>query len=86
MHDSSTGQALDSAGTGTAGSNHVETFFRLFGDADGDGHVDLADLESFLGTFGKRTGDAGFLAYFDYNADGRVDFGDLLQLLHRPGE
>jgi hypothetical protein len=86
VHDAATGLALDGAGTGTAGSDHVETFFRLFGDADGDGHVDLADLELFIGTFGKHAGDAGFLAYFDYNADGRVDFGDLVQLLRRLGE
>jgi hypothetical protein len=86
VHDSSTGQALDGAGTGVAGSDHVETLFRLFGDADGDGHVDLQDLARFIGTFGKRSGDAGFLAYFDYNGDGRVDFGDLVQLLRRLGE
>jgi photosystem II stability/assembly factor-like uncharacterized protein len=86
VHDAATGLALDGAGTGTAGSDHVETFFRLFGDADGDGHVDLTDLELFIGTFGKHAGDAGFLAYFSYNTDGRVDFGDLVQLLRRLGE
>jgi photosystem II stability/assembly factor-like uncharacterized protein len=83
VHDSSSGLALDGAGTGTAGTDHVDTFFRLFGDADGDGHVDLQDLLSFVGTFGKSAGDPGFLAYFDYNGDGRVDLGDLLQLLRR---
>jgi hypothetical protein len=79
------GQALDGAGTGVAGSDRVDTFFRLFGDADGDGHVDLSDLRSFLGTFGKRAGDPGYLWYFDYDGDGRADFGDLLQLLLRLG-
>jgi photosystem II stability/assembly factor-like uncharacterized protein len=85
VHDSSSGLALDGAGTGTAGTDHVDTFFRLFGDADGDGHVDLQDLLSFGGTFGKSAGDPGFLGYFDYNGDGRVDLGDLLQLLRRLG-
>ena len=85
VHDSSSGLALDGAGTGTAGTDHVDSFFRLFGDADGDGHVDLLDLLSFAGTFGKRAGDQGFLAYFDYNGDGRVDLGDLVQLLRRVG-
>src|SRR5262249_7958628 len=83
VHDSSTGLALDGAGTGMAGNDHLETCFLLFGDADAAGPVDLQDLERFIGTFGKRTGDAGFLAYFDYNADGRIDFG---QLLRRLGE
>jgi photosystem II stability/assembly factor-like uncharacterized protein len=85
VHDSSSGLALDGAGAGTAGSDHVETFFRLFGDADGDGHVDVRDLLRFAGTLGKRAGDQGFLGYFDYNGDGRVDLGDLLQLLRRFG-
>jgi photosystem II stability/assembly factor-like uncharacterized protein len=85
VHDSASGLALDGAGTGMAGSDHVDAFFRLFGDADGDGHVDLQDLLSFAGTFGKRAGDQGYLAYFDFNGDGRVDLGDLLQLLRRVG-
>jgi hypothetical protein len=79
------GQALDGAGTGVAGSDRVDTFFRLFGDADGDGHVDLGDLLRFAGTFGKHAGDPGYLWYFDYDGDGRVDAGDLLQLLRRFG-
>jgi hypothetical protein len=85
VHDSSSGLALDGAGTGTAGTDHVDTFCRLFGDVDGDGHVDLQDLLSFVGTFGKRAGDQGYLGYFDFNGDGRVDLGDLLQLLRRVG-
>jgi hypothetical protein len=79
------GQALDGAGTGVAGSDATDTFFRLFGDSDGDGHVGLDDLRSFLSTLGKRAGDPGYLGYFDYDGDGRVDFGDLLQLLRRLG-
>jgi hypothetical protein len=79
------GQALDGAGTGVAGSDRTDTFFRLFGDADGDGHVDVSDLRSFLSTLGKRTRDPGYLWYFDYDGDGRVDVGDLLQLLRRLG-
>jgi hypothetical protein len=79
------GQALDGAGTGVAGSDRVDTFFRLFGDSDGDGHVDLGDLLHFAGTLGKRAGDPGYLWYFNYDGDGRVDVGDLLQLLRRLG-
>jgi photosystem II stability/assembly factor-like uncharacterized protein len=82
VHDSF-GQALDGAGTGVAGSNRTDAFFRLFGDSDGDGHVDLQDLLRFSSTLGKRAGDPGFLGYFDYNSDGRVDLGDLIQLLRR---
>jgi hypothetical protein len=77
------GQALDGAATGVAGSDRVDTFFRLFGDADGDGRVDLGDLLRFAGTLGKHAGDPGYLWYFDY--DGHVDLGDLAQLLRRFG-
>jgi hypothetical protein len=79
------GQALDGAGMGVAGSDAVATFFRLFGDSDGDGHVGLDDLRSFVSTLGKRAGDPGYLGYFDYDGDGRVDLGDLFQLLRRWG-
>jgi hypothetical protein len=79
------GQGLDGAGTGVAGSDRVDTFFRLFGDADGDGHVDLGDLLRFAGTFGKHAGDPGYLWYFDYDGEGTVDLGDLFQLLRRFG-
>jgi pimeloyl-ACP methyl ester carboxylesterase len=69
-------QALD--------GDHTDTFFRLFGDSDGDGHVGLQDLLRLGSTLGKHAGDPGYLWYFDY--DGRVDFGDLLQLLRRLGQ
>ena len=64
--------SLDGAGTRMAGSDAIDTFFRLFGDSDGDGHVDLQDLLHFAGTFGKHAGDPGYLWYFDYDYDGSV--------------
>jgi len=79
------GQALDGAGTGVEGSDRTYTFLRLFGDSNGNGHVDLGDLLRLVSSLGTHAGDPGYLWYFDYNADGRVDFGDLLQLLHRLG-
>jgi hypothetical protein len=51
--------ALDGAGTGVPGSDRVDTFFRLFGDSNGDGHVDVQDLLAFLSTFGRHAGDPG---------------------------
>jgi predicted AlkP superfamily pyrophosphatase or phosphodiesterase len=79
------GEALDGAGAGVEGSNRIDTFLRLFGDSDGDGHVDLHDLVSFFSALGKRAGDPGYLWYFDYDGDGRVDLGDLFQVLRRLG-
>ena len=57
--------------------------FRLFGDANGDQRVDVADLGLFAGTFLKQQGDPGFLAAFDADADGRVDVTDLGQFAAR---
>jgi Ca2+-binding EF-hand superfamily protein len=69
-----------------AGGDRVDTFFRLFDDSDGDGHVDARDLLRFGSTLGKGAGDPGYLWYFDYDGDGRVDLGDLLQVLRRFGQ
>jgi hypothetical protein len=79
------GHALDGTGTGVEGSDRTDSFFRLFGDADGDGRVDLRDLLRLGSTLGKKAGEPGYLWYFDYDGDGRVGLGDLLQLLRRLG-
>jgi hypothetical protein len=63
----------------------VNGFFRLFGDTDGDRDVDLRDLAQFLSTFGRRVGDAGYLAYLDYNGDGLVGVVDLVAFTRRLG-
>jgi hypothetical protein len=82
VHDNF-GQALDGTGTGAEGSDRSDTFFRLFGDSDGDGRVGFQDLLSFFSTLGKRAGDPGYLWYFDYQGDGRVELDDLIQVLRR---
>jgi hypothetical protein len=79
------GQALDGAGIGVAGSDRVDTFFRLFGDADGDGVVDERDRDLFRSAFRTRAGDAGYLWYFDYDGDGAVDGRDNGQFNRRFG-
>jgi acetyl esterase/lipase len=79
------GQALDGAGTGVAGSNRVDTFFRLFGDSDGDGVVDARDRDLFRSAFRTRAGEAGYLWYFDYDGDGAVDGRDNGQFNRRFG-
>jgi hypothetical protein len=67
-------------------SDSMTSFFRLYGDSNGNGVIDLQDLMRFFNTLGKREGDPGYLAYFDYYGDGRVDLADLVQLLRRLGE
>ena len=70
------GRELDGDGDGSAGGNQVDGFFRLFGDANGDRHVDQQDRDLFRSAFGKSATDVGYLWYFDFNGDGVVDGRD----------
>jgi hypothetical protein len=79
------GLRLDGDGDGLAGGDAASAFFRLFGDGNGDGKVDNYDLGLFRSTYGKRAGDAGFLAYFDYDGGGVVDLSDYNQFRLRYG-
>jgi hypothetical protein len=70
---------------GTSGSDHVYSFFRLYGDADGDRDVDAVDRAALGRTLNRHRGDAGFLAYFDSNGDGVIDRADKQQFDRRRG-
>jgi hypothetical protein len=47
--------------------------------------VDATDVAVLFGTFGKHTGDAGFVGYLDYNGDGVLDDTDLYAFIVRYG-
>ena len=86
VHDAVTGVNLDGAGTGQAGSNYVfgsqaaDHFFRLFGDYNGDGVVNGADLAQFELAYLKP---AGYQWYFDFNNDQHIDALDFFQFRSR---
>jgi arylsulfate sulfotransferase len=67
------GRALDGDGDGVSGGDRVDSFFRLFGDSDGDHDVDLLDRALLRSTFGTDSSDADYLWYFDFDGDGDVD-------------
>lgn len=77
---------LDGNGDGNAGDNYTLTgtptngLFRLFGDSDGDGDVDLSDFSAFRMTFGNASN-----LSFDADADGDVDLGDFAAFRGRFG-
>jgi hypothetical protein len=77
------GRELDGNGDGIAGGNRADGFHRLFGDSDGDGDTDHADLNAMHGSFLKSQGDDGFLWYFDADGDGDVDGLDMAQFNQR---
>jgi hypothetical protein len=77
------GRELDGNGDGSAGGNRVDGVSRLFGDTDGDGNVNHADLDRMLTSFGKNSGEAGFLWFLDYDTDGGVGGLDMAQFSHR---
>jgi len=77
------GRELDGDGNGSAGGDRVDSFFRLFGDTDGDRDVDHADLDLMLSSFGKSQVEAGFLWFLDYDGGGDVDGLDMAQFNHR---
>jgi hypothetical protein len=83
VHDHVTGVALDGAGTGVAGSNQVDSFFRLFGDSLGRGQVDDRDRTAFLAAYRSRRGMPNYRWYFDYFNSGIIDSLAYYQFLRR---
>lgn len=52
----------------------------IAGDANGDGHVNYADLLLIASSYGRHSGDYGYDPRADLSGDGRVDYADLLLL------
>jgi hypothetical protein len=80
------GRALDGDGDGSAGGDRVDGFFRLFGDSNGDGHVDGLDRAAFRSAFKKSAGEAGYLGSLDFDGDGDIDGRDNGQFNRRFGQ
>jgi hypothetical protein len=80
------GREFDGDRDGNGGGDALETFFRLFGDSDGDGDVDRVDRNRFRSSFNKSAGEAGYVWYFDFDGDGDVDDPDNGQFNRRFGQ
>lgn len=72
-------QQLDGDNNGIAGGFFNYSFYRLFGDANGDRSVSSSDFNLFRTSFG------GSLAMFDFNGDGSVSANDFNQFRARFG-
>ena len=76
------GNQLDGDGDGSAGGNATDDFFRLFGDSNGDGTVNIIDFFQFRNTFGDPD---NFDPRFDVNGDGVINILDFFQFRSRFG-
>jgi hypothetical protein len=54
----------------------TDTFYRLFGDAQGTGKVNSADYTAFLSTFGLKSTAPGYLGYFADDGSTKIDSSD----------
>jgi uncharacterized repeat protein (TIGR01451 family) len=76
-------QVTDSIGQHLA-ADATLSFFRLFGDATGDGKVNNSDFVIFATAFGKLPGQ-GYLSYLDYDGSGTINNTDFVQFALRFG-
>jgi len=75
--------SLDGDGNGAGGDDFVlagtaaNKLFRLFGDATGDGVVDLVDLQRFRAAFNASFPSPAYMAFLDLDGNGVIDLTDL---------
>ncbi len=74
-----------SGATLTQSNRTLDTFYRLYGDVNGDGIVNNADNARLRTTFGISSGQAGYLASLDFNLDGIINNADNAQFRKRFG-
>jgi hypothetical protein len=74
----------DAAGDVMA-ADRRDTFFRLYGDVNGDRTVNGSDLAAFRSAFGAAVGDQRYVAVLDYDSDGTINGVDLAQFRTRFG-
>ena len=64
----------------------TDTFYRLFGDAQGTGKVNAADYNAFLSSYGLKSGSAGYLGYFADDGSTKIDAADYNAFLGNYGK
>ena len=64
----------------------TDTFYRLFGDAQGTGKVNSADYTAFLSTYGLNASGAGYLGYFADDGTTKIDSADYNAFLGNYGK
>ena len=62
-------------------TNNTYDFFRLLGDMDGTGLVNIADFNTVVGSFLRATNDPAYLGAADLDGDGAVGIADINLLI-----
>lgn len=72
------GVPLDANAAGSNDGDYyfTDSFFRKYGDVNGNRTVDLSDFSEFRSSFGLSTGDVGFRDELDADANGSIDLMD----------
>lgn len=76
---------ITGVGTFDFGGDDADQLYRLFGDGDGSGSVDLTDFFGFRQAFGRSQGESGFNDAFDANGDETVALDDFFAFRVRLG-
>lgn len=71
--------------TAILGDASFSFWVATLGDIDHDGDVDLADLATMLGTYGRCWGDPEYIPAAEFNCNGCIDLTDLAALLANYG-
>ena len=58
-------------------ASNTYDFFRLMGDMDGNGLVNIADFSTMVGTFLRATTDPAYLGADDLDGDGAIGIADI---------
>ncbi|HVX86712.1 MAG TPA: CARDB domain-containing protein [Phycisphaerae bacterium] len=66
-------------------SDSTLSFFRIFGDLDGNGAVDASDYAAMRAANGSSVGSANYVAALDYDGNGTIDSTDTTAFRQRYG-
>ena len=62
-------------------TSNTYDFFRLMGDMNGDGVVNISDFSTLVGTFLRATTDPAYLGADDLDGDGTIGIADVSALV-----
>jgi hypothetical protein len=62
-------------------ASNTYDFFRLLGDMNGDGQVNISDVSTLISTYLRATNDPLYLGADDLDGDGQIGISDVPELV-----